>query len=139
MCHKVSLFLVGSIRENITFVNPDISENDLRQALQVSGCDEFVNKLQNGIETILGEKGKGLSEGQLQRIALARAIASGAPILIFDEITSSLDRKTEEKILENIKKMKNKTIIIVTHRESVSKICNREYVIENKEIKEKKV
>lgn len=129
--------LTGTIRENITFVNKDISEEDLNEALEVSNCKKFINQLEDGIDTKLGENGSGLSEGQIQRIAIARAIASKAPILILDEITSSLDSKTEQEVLNNIKKLKNRTCIIVTHRNSISNICDREFIVEDRTIKER--
>lgn len=129
--------LSGSIRENITFVNKNISDNDLKKALEVSCCTTFIEQLENGLDTKIGERGSGLSEGQLQRIAIARAIVSKAPILILDEITSSLDSETEEKVINNIKNLKNRTCIIVTHRNSISKLCDKEYVVENMNIREK--
>lgn len=131
------LILSGSIRENITFVNPNISDDDLDKALEISCCKSFIDQLEHGLDTKIGERGKGLSEGQLQRIAIARAIASKAPILILDEITSSLDSKTEEAVIQNIKNMKDITCIIVTHRNSVSKLCDKEYIVENKNMREK--
>lgn len=131
------LILSGSIRENITFVNPNISDDDLDKALEISCCKSFIDQLEHGLDTKIGERGKGLSEGQLQRIAIARAIASKAPILILDEITSSLDSKTEEAVIQNIKNIKDITCIIVTHRNSVSKLCDKEYIVEDKNIREK--
>ncbi len=131
------LILSGSIRENITFVNPNISNDDLDKALEISCCKSFIDQLEHGLDTKIGERGRGLSEGQLQRIAIARAIASKAPILILDEITSSLDSKTEEAVIQNIKNMKDITCIIVTHRNSVSKLCDKEYIVEDKNIREK--
>ena len=131
------LILSGSIRENITFVNPNISDDDLDKALEISCCKSFIDQLEHGLDTKIGERGKGLSEGQLQRIAIARAIASKAPILILDEITSSLDSKTEEAVIQNIKNMKDITCIIVTHRNSVSKLCDKEYIVEDKNMREK--
>lgn len=131
------LILSGSIRENITFVNPTISNDDLDKALEISCCKSFIDQLEHGLDTKIGERGKGLSEGQLQRIAIARAIASKAPILILDEITSSLDSKTEEAVIQNIKNMKDITCIIVTHRNSVSKLCDKEYIVEDKNMREK--
>lgn len=129
--------LSGTIRENITFVNPNITNEELEKALEVSCSKEFVNNLENGLDTKIGERGSGLSEGQLQRIAIARAIASGAPILILDEITSSLDSDTEEKIVNNIKNLNNRTCIIVTHRSGISKCCDTEYFVENKNIRKR--
>lgn len=132
-----NFILSGTIRENITFANKNISEENLQKALEVANCKKFIEELENGLDTRIGERGKGLSEGQLQRLAIARAIASEAPILILDEITSSLDTQTEEEVLENIKNLKNRTCIIVTHRKSISKICDREFVVENLNIREK--
>lgn len=132
-----NFILSDTIRENITFVNPNISEQDLEKALKISCCKSFIDQLDNGLDTIIGENGSGLSQGQLQRIAIARAIVSKAPILILDEITSSLDSKTEEDIINNIKNLKNITCIIVTHRNSIAKLCDKEYVVENKNIREK--
>lgn len=129
--------LSGTIRENLTFVNKNISEEDLNNALIVSQSREFIDELENGLDTKIGERGKGLSEGQIQRLAIARALVSQAPILVLDEITSSLDSKTENEILNNIKNLKNKTCIIVTHRNSISKICDKEFIVENMSIKEK--
>ncbi len=129
--------LSGTIRENVTFVNPKVSEKDLEEALIVSDCQKFMKELPDGLETRIGERGSGLSEGQLQRLALARAIVSQAPILILDEITSSLDRKTEEKVLSHIKNLQNRTCLIVTHRNSISEICDKEFVVENQSIREK--
>lgn len=131
------LILSGTIRENITFVNPNISDADLEKALEVSCCKSFINQLEKGLDTKIGERGNGLSEGQIQRISIARAIASKAPILILDEITSSLDSKTEEEVINNIKNLQNITCIIVTHRNSIAKLCDKEYVVEDKNIKEK--
>ena len=131
------LILSGSIRENITFVNPTISDDDLDKALEISCCKSFIDQLEHEKKKKIGERGKGLSEGQLQRIAIARAIASKAPILILDEITSSLDSKTEEAVIQNIKNMKDITCIIVTHRNSVSKLCDKEYIVEDKNMREK--
>lgn len=129
--------LSDTIRENIIFVNPNISESDLQKALEVSCCKNFIEQLENGLDTKIGENGSGLSEGQLQRIAIARAIVSKAPILILDEITSSLDSKTEEDIINNIKNLKDVTCIVVTHRNSIAKLCDKEYIVENGNIREK--
>ena len=87
--------------------------------------DEFVNKLDNGIDTLLGDRGTGLSEGQMQRIAIARAIFSDSPILLLDEVTSALDEKTEKQLLQNLKNMTEKTVLLITHRPSALEICDR--------------
>ena len=99
--------LSGTIRENLDFVNESATEEEIAQALEVSNCTSFIEKLPDGLETKIGERGSGLSEGQLQRLSLARALISGAPILILDELTSSLDSATEAEVLKNIKNLKN--------------------------------
>ena len=131
--------LSGTIRENLTFVNRNVTDENIEKALEISESKSFIDNLPDGLETQIGERGKGLSEGQLQRLAIARAIISDAPILILDEITSSLDTQTEEKVLNNIKNLKNKTCIIVTHRESISKICDKQYILKDMKIKEKSI
>jgi len=117
----------GTIREVIAFGNKQKmnDEKKLWEALQIACADSFVSHLELGLDTVLGEKGAGLSEGQMQRIAIARAIFSARPILLLDEATSSLDVNTETKLLHNLRSMTNKTVIIVTHREEVLKICDK--------------
>ena len=85
---------------------------------------EFVEKLKDGINTVVREKGRGLSEGQAQRVAVARALLSKAPILLLDEATSALDEETEARMLKNIGAMREKTCIIVTHRRAALSICD---------------
>ena len=88
-------------------------------------CGDFVFELPEGLDTMLGEKGAGLSEGQMQRIAIARALYADAPVLILDEATSALDGETERRLLNNLKQLTNKTVFIVTHRSEAIRICNR--------------
>ena len=123
----------GTIRDVVSFADRSQSGNDekISQALKIACADEFVNGLENGIDTLLGERGTGLSEGQMQRIAVARAIFSGSPVLLLDESTSALDGLTERKLLENLRSMTDKTVVIVTHRPAALEICDR--VIEFKE------
>ena len=111
-----NLLLSGTLRENILLSRPDASEEQLRQALYVSAMDEYVETLPQGLDTVLGENGAGLSEGQAQRISLARAILHGAPVLLLDEVTSALDAQTEALVLERICALPDKTCIAVTHR-----------------------
>ncbi len=129
----------GTIREIIAFANPQDSRNieKIQYALKVACADEFVNELENGIDTLLGERGTGLSEGQMQRIAVARAIFSESPVLLLDEATSALDEKTEKKMLENLKNMTEKTVIAVTHRPAALDICDRILIITENGITEK--
>lgn len=117
----------GTIREIVSFADPDDCNNNERieKALQIACAYDFVKELDNGIDTVLGERGTGLSEGQMQRIAVARAVYSDSPIIILDEATSSLDTKTEGELLENLRKMTDKTVLIVTHRPAALEICDR--------------
>ena len=84
-----------------------------------------MSELENGVDTILGERGAGLSGGQMQRIAIARAIYSDSPILLLDEATSALDEATERKLLSNLRSMTDKTVLIVTHRPQALEICDK--------------
>lgn len=117
----------GTIREIVCFADKADMNDDIRikRALEIACADEFVNKLEAGVDTLLGERGSGLSEGQMQRIAVARAVFSDSPILLLDEATSALDENTERKLLENLKKMTDKTVVIVTHRPAALKICDK--------------
>lgn len=117
--------LSGTIRENIQFVNENASEEKIIEAARLSCALEFIKEFPQGLDTIIGEKGQGLSEGQMQRLAIARALLSEAPILLLDEVTSALDRETEERVLLNIKKLKNKTCLIVTHKTAALSVCNK--------------
>ena len=111
-----NFLLSGTLRENLTFTNPTASEEEIRGALHASALDEYVATLPLGLETVLSENGAGLSEGQAQRLSLARAIISGAPVLLLDEVTSALDAATEATVLERITALPGKTCIAVTHR-----------------------
>lgn len=129
----------GTIYENLTFFIEEKDETalneKLRNALQTA-CAEFVYDLPKGLHTELFEKGEGLSEGQMQRLAIARAILSERPVLLLDEATSALDGETERKILENIRNLKNKTCFIVTHRSAALAISDRIFVVEDGKIRE---
>ena len=120
--------LAGTIAENLRMVKENASDEELIEALKLACAWEFVEKMQNGLNTQLGEKGRGLSEGQAQRVAIARAILRDAPILLLDEATSALDVTTERKVLKNIiTRRPNKTCIVTTHRPSVLNLCQRVY------------
>jgi ABC-type bacteriocin/lantibiotic exporter with double-glycine peptidase domain len=114
----------GTLRENIAFAAPDISVDELASVLKTSVLSDLVNELDNGIDTVIGERGIGLSEGQLQRVVIARAIASGAPILLLDECTSALDETTEDILMDNLKKL-SRTCIIVSHKKTTLSHCDR--------------
>ncbi|MCH5191493.1 MAG: ABC transporter ATP-binding protein [Oscillospiraceae bacterium] len=120
--------LSGSIREIIAFGDKErmLQEEKLHRALDIACAEEFVSKLEDGLDTQLGERGAGLSEGQMQRIAIARAVFSDHPILLLDEATGSLDEATERRLLDNLRTMTDKTVVIVTHRPAVLKICDKQ-------------
>lgn len=117
----------GTIREVVAFADKADMQNDERinRALQIACADDFVSELDGGIDTLLGERGTGLSEGQMQRIAIARAVFSESPILLLDEATSALDSDTEKRLLQNLRSMTDKTVVIVTHRPAALEICDR--------------
>ena len=111
-----NLLLSGTLRENLILTKPDASEAEIQQAVHISAMDEFLPQLPKGLDTVIGESGAGLSEGQAQRLAIARAVLSGSPILLLDECTSALDEQTEHLVLERIRQLPNRTCIAVTHR-----------------------
>ena len=119
-----NLLFSGTIRENLLIVRPDAGEEELQRAVYVSGMDEFLPQLPMGLDTVLGESGAGLSEGQAQRLAIARAVLGGAPVLLLDECTSALDAETEVKVLRRLKKLENRTCIAVTHRAAALELCD---------------
>ena len=119
-----NLLLSGSVRDNLTIVKPDATEEEIQRAIYVSAMDEFLPQLPLGLDTMLGESGAGLSEGQAQRLAIARAILGGAPILLLDECTSALDAKTEEVVLQRIRALPDCTCIAVTHRPAAISLCD---------------
>lgn len=128
--------LSGTIRENVIFNHMYDSER-YAYALKTADAYGFVNELPEKDETDLGERGKGLSEGQLQRIAIARAVYCDAPVILLDESTSALDEETEAKVLDNIRLIENKTVLIVTHRKAALKICTRHLDLQNRAVREK--
>lgn len=130
----------GTIYENLAFFAQKEDESILRERMREAlktACAEFVFELPQGLETVLTERGGGLSEGQLQRLAVARALLSNRPILLLDEATSALDGDTERQLLENISALKNKTCLIVTHRPKALEIADSVLHIENNEIVKK--
>ncbi len=129
-----NLLLSGTIREAVSMVAPNACDEDIMKAAKISCCSEFIEKLPKGLDTYIGEKGFGLSEGQVQRLAVCRAILSDAPIILLDEATSALDEATEAKLLGNIRSMANKTCIIISHKQAAFEICNKHIYIEDKKI-----
>ncbi|MBR5322841.1 MAG: ABC transporter ATP-binding protein [Clostridia bacterium] len=122
----------GTIKENLTMTNPNATDDEIYESLKIACADEFVNNLPQKIDTLIKEQGKGFSEGQIQRLCIARALLTKSPILLMDETTSALDMETENKVLQNIiNSQSNRTCIITTHRPSVLNISNRIYKIYN--------
>ncbi len=118
-----NVLMNGTIREVVSFSEPEAAYDDerLKHALQTACCEGFVDDP----DTLLGERGSGLSEGQMQRIAVARAVFSNRPILLLDEASSALDEETEKRLLQNLSSLKDRTVVIVTHRKAALSICSR--------------
>lgn len=129
--------LSGTIEENLRMGKADADEAELQRALEQACAWEFVEKLPQGVHTKLGRRGKGLSEGQAQRIAIARAVLRDAPILLLDEATSALDVATERRVLKNVMRSNPKrTCIVTTHRPTVLSLCRRVYRVMDKSVTE---
>ncbi len=127
-----NLLLSGTIRENITLCDDSIKEEDIIAVCKTAEIYDVIECLPQGLDTVLAERGMGLSEGQIQRISLARALLADAPILLLDEATSALDEATETRVLSNIKEFSEKTIIFVTHRNTSLKVCDKIIHVEDK-------
>ncbi|MBQ8768895.1 MAG: ABC transporter ATP-binding protein [Oscillospiraceae bacterium] len=121
-----NLLFSGTVREMLSFSDEALMHDDekLWSALRVAAADEIIAQRPEGLDAVLGEGGRGFSEGQIQRLAIARAILFERPILLFDEATSSLDEETERKVLHNIKEMTGYTVILVTHKEASKAACD---------------
>lgn len=129
--------LSGTIAENMRMVKEDATDEEIIEALKISCAWDFVERMPDTINSNIGEKGRGFSEGQAQRIAIARAVLRDAPILLLDEATSALDVTTERKVLRNIIQQKpNKTCIVTTHRPSVLNMCQRVYRVMETQVTE---
>ena len=127
----------GTIAENMRMVNEEATDEDVINALKTACAWDFVEQLPEGINSKLGERGRGLSEGQAQRISIARALLRNAPILLLDEATSALDRETEERVLNNIMSSHpDRLIILSTHRPAALRLCSRIYKISGGKISE---
>ena len=120
----------GTIADNLRMVRPDATDEQIMEALEIACAWEFVRKLPHGIESETGELGRGFSEGQAQRLAVARAVLRRAPILLLDEATSALDEDTEQRMLKNLMERGGvRSCVLITHRPNTARICNRHYVL----------
>ncbi|MDF2540314.1 MAG: ABC-type multidrug transport system, ATPase and permease component [Herbinix sp.] len=118
----------GTIADNIRYGNPSATDEEIISALTFAQAWDFVSTLRDGINSVIKERGVGISEGQAQRIAIARALVHKAPAIIFDEVTSGLDAETEKCIMETMKRdFKHKTLIVITHREAVKEYADKIY------------
>jgi ABC-type bacteriocin/lantibiotic exporter with double-glycine peptidase domain len=127
----------GTIAENMRMIKEDASDEEIIEALKIACAWEFVSLKADTIYSNVGERGRGLSEGQAQRIAIARAVLRDAPILLLDEATSALDVATERRVLKNIMECRpNKTCILTTHRPSVLNMCQRVYQVSEHKVSE---
>lgn len=123
-----NMILSGTIKENIALAKAGAKDEEIIKVCKISGIYDYINNLPDGLETVLGESGIGLSEGQVQRLAIARALLYDAPILLLDEATSALDEATELEVLKSIKELKNKTCIIVSHKDAAKKFCDKQII-----------
>ena len=120
-----NMVLSGTVRENITMNNRTVTDEQIERAARAAEIYDYIISLPDGFETRLAERGVGLSEGQIQRISIARALLTNAPILLLDEATSALDEETETRVLANIKSMTDKTVLFITHRNTSLRVCDR--------------
>jgi ABC-type bacteriocin/lantibiotic exporter with double-glycine peptidase domain len=129
--------LDGTIAHNLQMVAPDATESEMEQALKVACAWEFVEQFPEGLHHPLRAGGRGISDGQIQRIAIARALLRKAPVLLLDEATSGLDAATERRLMDNLRRSGMvRTCILVTHRPGSAEFCNRAYEIHNGQISE---
>lgn len=127
--------IAGTVAENLLLARQEATQQEMIQALQDACAWEFVEPMPLGIHTPLGEGGKGVSEGQAQRIAIARALIRNAPVMLLDEVTSALDQETEERVLQNLTH-RGVTTILTTHRPSVLSQCSRVYRVEGGKVQQ---
>lgn len=128
-----NMILSGTIRENIAFYRT-VDEDAIIRAARAAEIYDFITTLPNGFDTVLGEKGLGLSEGQVQRLAIARAVYLDAPLFLLDECTSALDEATEAKVLRNLKALPQKSCIIISHKQAAFDVADRRIAIADRKL-----
>lgn len=134
-----NMLLSGTILDNLKFINDNVTDEEIQQAIEISCAKQFIDELPDGLMTVIGEHGMGLSEGQVQRLAIARSLLSKSPVLLLDEATSALDEATEKQFLTNLKELKNVTCIIVSHKKASLEICNKIVrIVDSKIVSEEK-
>lgn len=131
-----NFLFAGSVRENVAFAAPDATDDQVKRACETACAWGFAEELPQGLDTMIGEHGKGLSQGQLQRLAIARAVCSGAPIMVLDEVTSALDDATEAAVLANIAALPGKTVFVAAHRAKAREFATLRLRVENGKMRE---
>lgn len=131
-----NFLFAGSVRENVAFAAPDATNDQVKRACEVACAWSFVEELPQGVDTMIGEHGQGLSQGQLQRLAIARAVCSGAPIMVLDEVTSALDDATEAAVLANIAALPGRTVFVAAHRAKAREFATMRLRVENGKMRE---
>ena len=129
-----NLLFSGTLLENIRLTAPDADDEAVRAAVAASCMDEYLPQLERGLDTVLGENGAGLSEGQAQRVSIARAVLSGAPVLLLDEATSALDEETERQVLARLAALPGRVCIAITHRPAALALADRRMMIANEKV-----
>lgn len=129
-----NMIISGTLGENITFFDSNPDRERMQMAAQCACISDYIDTLPDGMNTLIGENGLGLSEGQVQRLAVARAVYADAPVILLDEATSALDEDTECRILKNIQSLSGKTCLIITHRPAAKSIATKHFHIENMKV-----
>ncbi len=129
-----SMILSGTIRENIKFSNEGATDEQIKEAAKLAEIWDFIENSESGLDTVLGERGAGLSEGQIQRLAIARALIYDTPVLLLDEATSALDEQTEFAVLKNLRSLAGKTCIMISHKKAALDFCDKQLNLSNGKI-----